>query len=88
MSCAYLVELNNTDPYTGTRVHREHCVDWMKINLWKNNIDFFASSKNADKLKKDFQVKIDKANAQLKNLKEQLKIILSVKKSHYRIYQQ
>jgi len=48
------------------------------INLWKNNIDFFASSKNADKLKKDFQVKIDKANDQLKNLKEQLKIISNI----------
>jgi len=45
------------------------------ISVWKNNIDFFTSSKNADKLKKDFQVKIDKANAQLKNLKEQLKMI-------------
>jgi hypothetical protein len=48
------------------------------ISLWRNNIDFFASSKNADKLKKDFQVKIDKANAQLKNLKEQLKIISNI----------
>ncbi len=48
------------------------------INLWKNNIDFFTSSKNADKLKKDFQVKIDKANAQLKSLKEQLKIISNI----------
>jgi hypothetical protein len=48
------------------------------INLWRNNIDFFASSKNADKLKKDFQVKIDKANAQLKSLKEQLKVITNI----------
>ena len=48
------------------------------ISLWRNNIDFFASSKNADKLKKDFQVKIDKASAQLKNLKEQLKIISNI----------
>lgn len=48
------------------------------VNLWKNNIDFFAASKNADKLKKEFQVKIDKANAQLKSLKEQLKIISNI----------
>jgi hypothetical protein len=48
------------------------------ISVWKNNIDFFTSSKNADKLKKDFQVKIDKANAQLKNLKEQLKMINNI----------
>ena len=36
------------------------------ISLWKNNMDFFAASKNADKLKEEFQVKIDKATAQLK----------------------
>ena len=48
------------------------------INLWKNNIDFFASSKNADKLKKEFQVKIDQALAQLKSLKEQLKVISNI----------
>ena len=48
------------------------------IGVWKNNIDFFASSKNADKLKKDFQVKIDKANEQLKSLKEQLKVISNI----------
>ena len=48
------------------------------ISVWKNNMDFFASSKNADKLKEDFQVKIDKANAQLTNLKEQLKIISNI----------
>ncbi len=48
------------------------------INLWKNNIDFFAASKNADKLKKEFQVKIDNAINQLKNLKEQLKVIINI----------
>ncbi len=48
------------------------------INLWNNNIDFFASSESADKLKEEFQIKIDKANAQLKSLKEQLKVISSI----------
>lgn len=48
------------------------------ISVWKNNMDFFASSKNADKLKEDFQVKIDKANAQLTSLKEQLKILSNI----------
>jgi hypothetical protein len=46
--------------------------------LWKNNIDFFAASKNADKLKKDFQVKIDKANEQLQSLKDQLKMLNNI----------
>ena len=48
------------------------------INLWKNNLDFFASTKNAEKLKKEFQTKIDKATEELKNLKEQLKFINSI----------
>jgi len=48
------------------------------INLWKNNIDFFASSKNADKLKEEFRVKIDETNDQLNNLKEELKVISSI----------
>jgi hypothetical protein len=48
------------------------------INVWKNNIDFFTSSKNADRLKREFQVKIDEANAELKNLKEQLKVISNI----------
>jgi len=48
------------------------------INVWKNNLDFFASSKNADKLKEEFQVKIDKASAQLISLKEQLKVISNI----------
>ena len=48
------------------------------ISVWKNNMDFFASSKNADKLKEEFQGKIDKANEQLQSLKEQLKIISNI----------
>lgn len=48
------------------------------ISVWKNNMDFFASSKNADKLKEEFKVKIDKANDQLISLKEQLKVISNI----------
>ncbi len=45
------------------------------ISLWANNIDFFASSKNADKLKEEYQLKIDNAITQLNLLKDQLKVI-------------
>lgn len=48
------------------------------INLWQNNIDFFASSKNADKLKAEFKIKIEETNTQLKSLKEELKIISNI----------
>ncbi len=48
------------------------------INLWANNIDFFASSKNADKLKEEYQLKIDNATTQVQSLKDQLKIIVNI----------
>ena len=49
------------------------------ISLWKNNITFFASSKNADKLKAEFEDKIEKATAQLEELKTQLNIIQNIR---------
>ena len=45
------------------------------ISLWKNNLEFFASSKTAEKLKHDFEQKIVKAEDQLNHLKDELKII-------------
>lgn len=45
------------------------------INLWQNNIQFFAKSKSSDKLKADFEKKIEQAEEQLAELKHQLKIL-------------
>ncbi len=45
------------------------------IAVWKNNLEFFAESKKANKLKDEFQSKIDSAKDQLQQLKQQLKII-------------
>ncbi|WKN31516.1 DUF349 domain-containing protein [Porifericola rhodea] len=45
------------------------------ISLWKNNIGFFAHSKQADKLKKEYEQKIEDASAELEHLKSQLDII-------------
>ena len=45
------------------------------INIWKTNIDFFASSKNADKLKLEFNQKIESAEKGVIALKEQLLIL-------------
>ncbi|MDN5204913.1 DUF349 domain-containing protein [Fulvivirgaceae bacterium BMA10] len=45
------------------------------ISLWKNNLEFFANSKNADQVREEFESKIDKATKELENLKEQLRII-------------
>jgi len=48
------------------------------ISLWKNNMDFFADSKNADKVKEEFNKKINKASKELRELKDQLDIISNI----------
>ncbi len=45
------------------------------INTWKTNMEFFASSKAADQLKKDFEEKITKAIEELKHLRKELRAI-------------
>ncbi|MFN8355870.1 MAG: DUF349 domain-containing protein [Spirosomataceae bacterium] len=45
------------------------------IALWRNNIEFFARSKTTEKLRADFEKKIEKAERDLEHLKHQLKII-------------
>lgn len=45
------------------------------VSLWQNNLQFFANSKNADKLKLDFEQKIEKAKEDIVNLRKELKII-------------
>lgn len=48
------------------------------IALWKNNMEFFARSKNADKVRDEFNEKIQSAADQLKQLKQQLKMLRTV----------
>lgn len=43
------------------------------IALWENNLMFFANSKAAEKLRQDYQVKIQKARQEIVELKELLK---------------
>ena len=45
------------------------------ITLWKNNLEFFAASKTADKLKDQFDEKIQKAEREVDKLKKKLTII-------------
>ena len=45
------------------------------IALWKNNIEFFAKSKTADKVKEEFNEKIAQATSQLEELKEEMKVL-------------
>ena len=48
-------------------------------SLWKNNIEFFASSKNADKVLDEFNKKIELARENTLHLKQQLKSLRSIK---------
>ncbi len=48
------------------------------ISLWKNNLEFFANSKNADQVREEFDLKIDNAKKELMELKAQLKIIKNI----------
>ncbi len=45
------------------------------ITLWKNNLEFFAASKTADKLRDQFDVKIQKAEEEIDKLKKKLTIL-------------
>ncbi len=45
------------------------------ITLWRNNLDFFAASKTADKLREQFDVKIQKAEEEIDKLKKKLSIL-------------
>ncbi len=45
------------------------------ITLWKNNLEFFAASKTADKLKNQFEIKIQKAEEEIDKLKKKLSIL-------------
>ncbi|MBT1710474.1 DUF349 domain-containing protein, partial [Fulvivirgaceae bacterium PWU5] len=48
------------------------------ISLWKNNLEFFSRSQNADSVRSEFNEKIKEATDHLKQLKDQLKLLRTV----------
>ena len=46
-----------------------------EINLWENNLGFFAASKKASLLKQEFETKIEKAKAEVALLKAKIRFI-------------
>ena len=48
------------------------------IALWKNNIEFFGRSQNADKVRDEFNEKIREATEHLNELKQQLRLLRTV----------
>ncbi|UZR93212.1 DUF349 domain-containing protein [Chondrinema litorale] len=72
-------------PQLGSKMRRQEQAIRKKIDalendiaLWENNLSFFANSKTADKLKKEFSTKIDQANKKLDDLRAQLRIISKI----------
>jgi len=45
------------------------------VNLWENNLGFFANSKKADILKKEFEQKIEKAKQELAAMEAKVKYL-------------
>ena len=45
------------------------------VSTWENNLEFFRDSKAADKFKKEFDLKIESANNELKQLRKQLRMM-------------
>jgi hypothetical protein len=73
------------DPNAGEKIFRKEQTIRKQIGkiendiaLWNNNMAFFASSKNADKVREEFNAKIDVATKEMVNLKQQLKVLRSI----------
>ncbi len=69
-------------PHGGQKINRKENAIKRKISAiesdittWKNNLEFFANSKTADKLKDDFKDKISSAEKELDTLKRQLDVL-------------
>lgn len=49
------------------------------VQLWERNLEFFAKSKTADKLRKEFEDKIGSAEQEIEELEQKLKLIKKIK---------
>ena len=68
-------------PHAGQKINRKEGAIRRKISdleseisTYKTNMEFFASSKTADALKNDLEKKIQKAEAEIDELKKQLEV--------------
>jgi hypothetical protein len=79
-----LLSLKN-DPEAGKKLFQKEQILRKRISkaendvaVLKNNLEFFGRSKNAEKLKEEFGIKIATAESELKQLKAQLKVLRAV----------
>ncbi len=76
------VDMLKSGPEAGRKLNQERfsMANKMKylqddISLWENNIGFFANSKQANKLKQEFEHKIERAKKELADLKAKIKVL-------------
>ncbi len=83
----FSVQLNNlkNSPNASKKIYQKESALRKEISnlendiaLWKNNLEFFAASKTAEKLRKEFDEKIEKAQDDIQRLKEQLKMVIKL----------
>lgn len=79
-----LSKLKNS-PHGSQKINRKEGAIKRKISslesdvaTFKTNMDFFAASKNADKLKAEIEEKIKKAQVEIKELRKQLKLLKQI----------
>jgi hypothetical protein len=79
-----LSDLRN-DPMADRKIYQKEQVIRKKISkiendigLWQNNLEFFSRSQNAEKVREEFNEKIQTAHEHLKQLKDQLRLLKTV----------
>lgn len=77
-------ELKN-DPMADQKIYQKEQIIRKKITktendlaVWRNNLEFFARAKNGEKVREEFNAKIDEASDHLQQLKQQLKLLQTV----------
>ncbi len=76
------VDILKSGPDAGVRLSKERAFISGKmrkikedLNIWENNIGFFSNSKQSNKLKEEFEHKIEKSKKEIEALKARLKML-------------
>lgn len=76
------VEMLKSGPEANRKLSKERTTLAMKMKhlqddvaLWENNIGFFSASKQANKLKQEFENKIERAKKELEEIKAKMKVL-------------
>jgi uncharacterized protein DUF349 len=76
------LDILKSGPDAGKRISKEKSFISGKIrkinedlSVWENNIGFFSNSKQSNKLKEEFEQKIEKAKSEIDSLKSRLKLM-------------